>query len=315
MKRRIMGTILTAVLIGSMIMPGTASAAEKKEPVNVTYFVSHIENEFNSQLVAAVEEQAKALDINLTVISADKDPAKQVSQIDNAIASGELDGAIIQATSAEGVTAGVNALKEAEIPTITLHEAIAAQDEVTSYVGPDLATIGLIVMEHVCEEMEGEGNIAILVGVMGNSVQVSIAGSYDSILEKYPDVNVVFRDTANWDTDEALSKVENWLSTGKEFETIVCMNDAMAIGAMQAVNSAGMTGKIKIYGSDAVEQAVEAVKSGEMTGTVYFDVVEEGKVAVDTIYSAITGEEVESEVLLPPTLITADNVNEIYPEE
>lgn len=312
MKKRFLGIMLAGALIGSM---GMTAAAEGAEELNFVYFVSHIENEFNSQLVEAVQDRAEEIGVNLTVVSADKDPAKQVSQIDNALASSDIDGAIIQATSAEGVTAGVNALKEEGVPTITLHEAIAAQEEVTSYVGPDLATIGLIVMEHVCEEMDGEGDIAILVGVMGNSVQVSIAGSYDSILEKYPDVNVVFRDTANWETDEALAKVENWLSTGKEFETIVCMNDAMAIGAMQAVNSAGKTGEIKIYGSDAVAQAVEAVKAGEMTGTVYFDVVEEGKAAIDTLYSAVSGEEVEKEVLLPPTLITSENIDEIFPDE
>ena len=87
----------------------------------------------------------------------------------------------------------------------------------------------------------------------GNSVQQTISASYDKILEKYQDINVVYRDNADWETDTALSKVENWLTTGKEFETIVCMNDSMAIGAMQAVNSAGKTGEIKIYGSDATD--------------------------------------------------------------
>ncbi len=298
--------------------PEEGEASEKEtdteKTLNFVYFISHMENEFQSQLVAAVTESAEEKGINLTVISADKDPAKQVSQIENAVAAGNIDGALLQATSADGVTAGVQALKEAGVPTITLHEAITAQEEVTSYVGPDLPTIGLIVMEHVCEELNGKGDIAILVGVMGNSVQVSIAESYDKILAEYPDINVVFRDTANWETDEALAKVENWLSTGKHIDTIVCMNDSMAIGAMQAVNSAGETGNIKIYGSDAVEQAVAAVKNKEMTGTVYFDVTEEGKAAIDTLYDAANGVEVEKEVLMPPALVIEDNINELFPD-
>lgn len=252
--------------------------------------------------------------INLTIVSADNDSAQQVSQIDNALATGSMDGAIIQATSAEGVTAGIMALKEAGIPTITLHEAIEAQEDVSSYVGPDLATIGLIVMEHVCEESEGTGKIAILEGIMGNSVQQTIAASYDEILEKYPDMEVVYRDNADWETDAALSKVENWLTTGEEIDTIVCMNDSMAIGAMQAVNSVGLTGEIKIYGSDATDQAVEAVKSGDMTGTVYFDIEDEAAAAIDTIYKLCSGEEVEKEILMPPTLITVENIDEFFPE-
>lgn len=285
-----------------------------EESLKFVYFISHMENEFQSQLVEAVTARAEEKGIELTVISADKDPAKQVSQIENAIATGNIDGALLQATSADGVTAGVQALKEANIPTITLHEAITAQEEVTSYVGPDLPTIGLIVMEHVCEELNGEGDIAVLVGVMGNSVQVSISESYDKILAEYPGINVVFRDTANWETDEALSKVENWLSTGKHIDTIVCMNDSMAIGAMQAVNSAGETGNIKIYGSDAVEQAVAAVKNKEMTGTVFFDVAEEGKAAIDTLYEAAAGNAVDTEVLMPPALVTENNINELFPD-
>ena len=181
--------------------------------MNVTYFISHTENEFNSTLAEAMEKAAEEKGINLTIVSADKDPAKQVSQIDNALATGDLDGAIIQATSAEGVTAGITALKEEGVPTITLHEAVAAQEDASAYVGPDLATIGLIVMEHACEELEGKGDIAILEGVMGNSVQQTISASYDKILEKYQDINVVYRDNADWETDTALSKVENWLTT------------------------------------------------------------------------------------------------------
>ncbi len=229
MKKRIVSLLLVMAMAGSCIgltacgsTPASEEAAPAEEGVaageetesdtesetaaedtlNFVYFVSHMENEFQSQLVAAVTESAEEKGINLTVVSADKDPAKQVSQIENAIAAGNLNGALIQATSADGVTAGVLALKEAGVPTITLHEAITAQEEVTSYVGPDLPTIGLIVMEHVCEELEGKGDIAILVGVMGNSVQVSIAESYDKILADYPDINVVFRDTANWETDD-----------------------------------------------------------------------------------------------------------------
>ena len=307
--RILVGCILVLVLACASF---GGFAETEEEPLSFYYFVSHMENEFQSQIVAAVQAAADAKGIALTVISADQDPAKQVSQIDNALATGKMDGALLQATSADGVTAGVLALKEAGVPTITLHEAISAQDMVTSYVGPDLPTIGLIVMEHVCEELNGEGDIAILIGVLGNSVQVSISESYAAILEKYPNINVVFEDSANWATDEALSKVENWLSTGKNIDTIVCMNDSMAIGAMQAVNSAGMTGEIKIYGSDAVEQAVAAVKSGEMTGTVYFDVEDEGAAAIETLYKAAMGEEVEAEVLMPPVLVTAENVGEMF---
>lgn len=313
MKRNLAGFTVAAALAVSTVF-GTASVCAEEGTLNITYFISHTENEFNSTLAGAMEKAAGDKGINLTIVSADKDPAKQVSQIDSALAAGNLDGAIIQATSAEGVTAGITALKEEGIPTITLHEAVAAQEDASSYVGPDLATIGLIVMEHVCEELDGKGDIAILEGVMGNSVQQTISASYDAILEKYPDVNVVFRDNADWETDAALSKVENWLSTGKEFGTIVCMNDSMAIGAMQAVNSAGRTGEIKIYGSDATDQAVDAVKKGEMTGTVYFDVEDEGAAAIDAIYELCSGEEIEAEVLMPPTLITADNIGEFFPD-
>ena len=52
-------------------------------------------------------------------------------------------------------------------------------------------------MEHACEELEGKGDIAILEGVMGNSVQQTISASYDKILEKYQDINVVYRDNAD----------------------------------------------------------------------------------------------------------------------
>ncbi len=96
-------------------------------------------------------------------------------------------------------------------------------------------------------------------------------------------IEVVFDGTANWTTDQALELAENWLSTGKEIDAIVCNNDGMALGALQARKSAGLVGQILIYGNDGVPQVIDAIKNGEITATIFTDAQGEAVKAIEVL--------------------------------
>ena len=101
----------------------------------------------------------------------------------------------------------------------------------------------------------------------------------------------MFEDTANWTTEEALSKVETWLQTGTQIDAVVSQNDSMALGALKAVEDAGMD--IPCFGLDAVDDALASIKAGRLAGTVSQDAHGQGAMAVEVLTAYLNGETIE----------------------
>ena len=298
---------------------GTSSGQDAQqepqtETLNLAYFGPHQDNEYQISLREAVESVCAEEGINVKVYIADNDPAKQISQIEQAIAEG-VDGIVIDPVSFEGIESGVQAAKSAGIPFVTVHESVSSQDDCTAFVGSNLKEGGRLKMEQVMADLPDGGQLAVLYGPLGQNAQIDITAGYDEALagseDKYP---IVFDGVGNWNAEDALDLVSNWLSTGKEIDAIVCNNDGMAIGALQAVQSAGKLDDILIYGLDAQQDVLREVAAGNIRATIFNDYMSEARIGVETCVKAINGEEVEAEVLIDPVVVTADNVDDYIKE-
>ena len=285
--------------------------AATTKPLHFAFFIVHQNNEFMAGLADAVVNAGVDAGVTVDVYSADSDPATQISQVESVLAQG-IDGVMIDPASYDGVTTAIDDCLAANVPVITFHESVSAQDKVASYVGINLGLIGESTMKQVVEDLGGKGKIAMMYGAMGNSAQIAITDGYNKILADYPDIEVVFDGSANWTQDEALELAENWLSTGKQVDAIVCNNDGMALGALQAVKSTGKVGEIKIYGNDGVAQVIDAIKASEITATIYTDAKGEAVKAIEVLKALVNGETVDPQYIIPPIVITAANVNDYF---
>ena len=277
---------------------------------SVAFFIAHKNNAFMVNLSDAVEKAAKDKGLEIKVYSADSDPAKQVSQIESAIAQG-VDGLLIDPASFDGITTAIEEAKAKNIPVVTLHERVSIQDKCDAFVGVDLKVGGKAKMEQVLKDFgdSAEKNIAFVYGVMGDTAQIDITAGYDEALGDTK-INKVFEGSGKWTQEGALDLVSNWLSTGKQIDAIVCNNDAMALGALQAVKSAGKEGKIRIYGLDAVPEVIKEVSGGNISATIYNDFSAEADKGTDVLIQVMGGESFEKETVIPPIVITKDNANE-----
>ena len=183
------------------------------------------------------------------------------------------------------------------------------EEHAKAYRGGNDTNAGELQMQSVVDLLGGKGNIAVLYGPMGSDGQLARKGGYDKVLENYPDVKVEFAETANWVTEEALSLVENWLSTGTEINAIVAQNDGMAMGALKAVEDAGLQDKIIVVGVDAVDDALQAIADGRLTGTISQDAPGQGGLGVQAMVDFLNGQEIEPVVYTECIWITKDNVS------
>ena len=85
--------------------------------------------------------------------------------------------------------------------------------------------VGELKMEQVIKDCGEDAKIAIMTGTLGQDTTNQICGGYDAVLEKYPNVEVVFEGAGNWGATDAAPLAENWLASGKEIDAIVCNID------------------------------------------------------------------------------------------
>ena len=178
------------------------------------------------------------------------------------------------------------------MPVLTVVQQMKNQDSMAiAYCGGDERKSGQLQMEHVIDVIGEKANIVILYGPMGSDAQLSRKAGYDEVLANYPDIKIVFEDTANWTTEEALSKVETWLQTGTQIDAVVSQNDSMALSALKAVEDAGKD--IPCFGLDAVDDALTSIKAGRLTGTVSQDARGQGELGVEIMNAYLNGETIE----------------------
>ena len=121
-------------------------------------------------------------------------------------------------------------------------------------------------------------------------------------------MNVVASQPADWDRTRALDVTTNILQANPDVKAIYAANDTMALGAAEAVRAAGLEGQIIIIGTDAVPEALDAIREGRMTGTVAQYPYEIGVLAVENAIKLAEGRPIPMSIDAPIRLLTADNV-------
>lgn len=306
-KTKWFALIILAMVLTALIASCAPKPAAEAKPY--AFFISHMTNAFTNELSAAVKNKAAELGVEVVVYDGEKDVAKQVSQIESAINQG-IAGLVIEPVSVDGVVPALEAAKAAGIPVVVVNQKISKPEAADSFVGVENFDGGVLEMKTAAEAIGGKGNVAFLLGPLGSDAQIGRTEGYYEVLKDYPDIEVVFEQTANWTTDEALALVENWLQTGTEIAAVVANNDGMAMGALKAVEDAKMLDKVLIYGLDATPDALAAVKEGRLTATISQGTTAQGEAAMETVYKLANGETVDSEIILDFILITKDNVDD-----
>ena len=267
----------------------------------------HQTNAFQIAVTEAAEAKAKELGVDLTILSADQDAAKQISQIEQCTSEG-YQAILFEPVDPDGLGDAAQAAADKGVIMINVISACTDWENhgISALSCGDNVTAGETEMQHVADLLGGKGNIAILTGPSGDSGGLQRLEGYENILKNYPDmVQVVEPADCQWDTAAAQGTVESWLSA-YDLNAIICENDGMAVGAG---NAAGADSGIIITGVDGTPDCFEAIKDGRITGTVSQD---GGAMAANGIEAAcklIDGETLESNTIITTNIwIDKENV-------
>ena len=248
-------------------------------------------------------------DVEFLQTDAHDDAATQASNVEDLIAAG-VDLIMISPLTEDGLTDACQAAMDAGIPVVTMDRTVLC--DVTCEVLGDNYLMGQMAADQMAEMMNYEGNVIMCCGTFGNTATVGRQeGFEDTMAEKYPNIKIIDSKDCNYNSAEAATYIEDMLQKyGEgEIQAIYAHNDVMAYGALETLKAAGRDDEgILVSGMDGEEAAFQLVNSGEMAFTVIYPVfAPEG---IQVAYKILTGEEVEKEVWVTPTMVNPENVAE-----
>ncbi len=306
-KKLATGLLAAGMLLNGFGMSATNVTAEEVEG-KIGFSISTLNNPFFVSIADGAEEKAKELGVDISIVDAGNDPAKQSTDIEDLISSG-IKVLIVNPEDSASVGPSVQMAIDAGIKVISVDRIVEGAD-VDAYIGTDNVKAAELVGEYMLENLTEEDEVAVLEGVPGASSAIDRKEGLMNALDGK--VNIVSSQTANYDRTEGMTVTENILQANPNLKVIFASNDEMALGAIEAVNAFGkVPGEdILVTGFDATDDAKQAVKDGTMVVTVEQKPLDMGKLAVETAVKMLKGETVEKEIPTDVTLLDKETVEE-----
>jgi ABC-type sugar transport system substrate-binding protein len=184
--------------------------------------------------------------------------------------------------------------------------------KVLSLIGSSHYDGGVMSAKYMVKLLDGKGKIAIIEGVAGQYANEQRKLGIQSVFKDYPNIKIVASQPGNWDRATAMAAMENIIQSNLGQQIVYCMNDGMALGAVQALEAATVLDKNMVIGYNADKEAMEAVRNGKMKATVMQQPAKIGQTVIDIAEMIRDGkkDKVKPLMKIPIVLITSDNVND-----
>lgn len=311
-----MSRLASRLLIG-LAMLGLAagcnrgSTTETGAPPKVAFVMKTLNHPFFLDMQRGAQEAASREGIQLVVQAAEReiDVEKQMQIIENLLQT-DIDALALTPSGSREVVPAIAKANRAEVPVLIVDtradaEALAAAGAtVATFIGSDNVEGGRIAGRFVAEALGGEGNVAVIEGIPGHETGDSRLRGFREAISEYPGISIVASQTANWERDQAFNVTQNMLQSHSDLRAIFAANDVMALGAVEAVASAGRTGDLVVVGFDAQDEAVAAIREGVMSASIAQHPREMGRIAVESAWKILQGDSVPAEQPVSIELVT-----------
>lgn len=243
----------------------------------------------------------------------------QVSLMDTLINNGTK-VIFLQPSDSVALAPSIKKAKRKGIIVITLNidatEAHAAHVEMNHYYG------AMEIAKVMGEKLGGKGDVAILNAPPGIIIRDQRTNGFVDGLKKYhPEIRVVADQVADWSRKKAQDVLSTILAANPNLAGVYGVNDSMALGAVDVAKEKGLLGKMVIFGNDGEKDALASIEAGELTGTQYTDVFQQGRfaAAAATVLTSglVTAKafEQQGKLLMPYVIATKDTVGQIQPSQ
>jgi ribose transport system substrate-binding protein len=306
------GIILILVML-FVTVGGTGWGASSKQPIQIGFIPMTLDNEYFITMINAAKQQAKKQNVKLLVQAGQTHgSAEEQLQIVENMISNKVNAICIVPSSSQGLTAALKKAQDAGIPIINIDTKLDAEllkksgINTVPFIGTNNYDGAKLAGAYALKILNGKGKVAILTGIAGQQNAADRRnGFYDVIKGK---LEVVAEQTADWEVEKGYNASQNIIQAHPDIAMIFAGNDNMALGAHRAIKECGKN--IKVIGFDAINEALNSVKRGEMLGTVAQYPADMGIEGVNTAIKLIQGKKIDAVIYTKTKLIIKQNVAE-----
>jgi ABC-type sugar transport system substrate-binding protein len=265
MNRFVPGIFTTLVLTLLVLLGGCGTPAKPGTP-RIAVVISTLNNPWFIVLGNAAKEYGTRLGYDVVMFDSQNDPAKEAAHFDNLIASGYA-AVLFNPTDADGSIANVRRAKKAGIPVFCMDREINATDAAVSQILSDNYSGCVSLGQYFVKQVGESGKFVELLGLVGDNNTWNRSKGFHSVVDRYPGLKMVAQQSADFDRAKALEVMEAILQGNPTIDAVFCGNDAMAMGAYQALVAAGKDKQVKVFGFDGADDVVKLIAEGKIVAT------------------------------------------------
>jgi len=235
-------------------------------PKKIAIIISTLNNPWFIVLAQAAEEQAKKLGYETKIFDSQNNTALETDHFDNALASG-YSAILFNPTDADGSVSNVLRAKEAGVPVFCMDREVNSTEAAASQILSDSYSGCVTLGKYFVDKMNKQGKYVELLGLVGDNNTWNRSKGFHSVVDFYPQLKMVAQQSADFDRNKAMEVLESILQAHPDINGVFCGNDAMAMGAYQALVSAGKADKVKVFGFDGAEDVIASIQKGQIIAT------------------------------------------------
>ena len=245
----------------SSFAAGQAAAKQK-----IAVVISTLNNPWFVVLGETAKARAVELGYDATIFDSQNDTAKEASHFENLIAAG-YKAVLFNPTDANGSVANVQKAKAAGVPVFCIDREINSTNAATAQMLSDSYSGCVALGQYFVKVVGKEGKYAELLGIVGDNNTWNRSKGFHSVVDRFPGLKMVAQQSADFDRAKGLEVFESILQKNPDIAAVFCGNDAMAMGAYQALVAAGKADKVKVFGFDGADDVVKLIAEKKIAAT------------------------------------------------
>jgi ribose transport system substrate-binding protein len=232
----------------------------------IAIVVSTLNNPWFVFLAETAQKKAQELGYQADIFDSQNNTALESDHFENIIVAG-FDAILFNSTDANGSVANVLKAKTAGIPVFCMDREINSVDAATSQILSDSYAGAVSIGTYFTQQLQKKGDYVEILGIVGDNNTWARSKGFHSVVDQYPNLKMVAQQSADFDRNKALEVMESILQAHPTIDAVFCGNDGMAMGAYQALVSAGKEKNVKVFGFDGAEDVITSIGEKKVTAT------------------------------------------------
>jgi ABC-type sugar transport system substrate-binding protein len=266
MNRVLHKAALLAVFIFTLFAVNSCQSKKNDTHKKIAIIISTLNNPWFVFLGENAAAKAKELGYETKIFDSQNNTALETDHFENAIASG-YNAILFNPTDANGSIANVLKAKEVGVPVFCMDREVNSAEAATSQILSDSYSGCVALGKYFVQQLNKNGKYVELLGLVGDNNTWNRSKGFHEVVDNYPGLKMVAQQSADFDRNKGMEVLESILQAHGDISAVFCGNDAMAMGAYQALVSAGKEKNVKVFGFDGAEDVINAIADGKIAAT------------------------------------------------